>query len=67
MMNSVNYLLDDSGIIDLRNKDIKTPFLDTQKAYNERFKWQIINIVLPLVVLGVFGLLFTLSRKRKYT
>ncbi len=67
MMNSVNYLLDDSGIIELRNKDIKIPFLNTQKAYGERFKWQMINLVLPLVVLGIFGLLFTLSRKRKYT
>ena len=66
MMNSINYLLDDSGIIALRNKNITIPFLNLEKAYDERTYWQIINLVLPLVVLGIFGGLFVYLRRRRF-
>ncbi len=67
LLNAVNYLLDDSGLINLRSKTIKLQFLDKQRAYSERTKWQLINVVLPLLVLALFGLTFTFLRKRKYS
>ena len=67
LLNAVNYLLDDSGLINIRSKDISLAFLDYQKVADEKTKWQIINIVLPLVFLAVFGILFNFFRKRKYT
>lgn len=66
LLNAVNYLLDDSGLINIRSKDISIAFLDYQKVSEEKTKWQIINIVLPLVFLAVFGFLFNFFRKRKY-
>lgn len=66
LLNAVNYLLDDSGLINIRSKDISIAFLDYQKVSVEKSKWQIINIVLPLVFLGVFGFVFNFFRKRKY-
>ncbi|WP_417200888.1 gliding motility-associated ABC transporter substrate-binding protein GldG [Bizionia sp.] len=66
LLNAVNYLLDDSGLINIRSKDISLAFLDYQKVADEKTKWQIINMVLPLVFLAVFGLLFNFLRKRKY-
>jgi len=66
LMNTVNYLLDDTGIIELRNKNISIPFLDTEKSYDQRTKWQVINVILPLVLLGMFGWLFNFMRKRNY-
>ncbi|MDY7396646.1 gliding motility-associated ABC transporter substrate-binding protein GldG [Aureibaculum sp. 2210JD6-5] len=67
LMNTINYLLDDSGLLELRNKKIQLQFLDKEKAYTERTFWQLINVVLPLVVLAIFGLIFTFLRKRKYS
>lgn len=67
LLNTVNYLLDDDGLINIRTKEIAVPFLDTQKTVNERTKWQIINLLLPLVFLGLFGIIFHYYRKRKYT
>ena len=67
LLNTINYLLDDSGLINLRSKTIKIAFLDKQKAYEEAFKWQLINILFPLVILGVFGLTFNSFRKKKYS
>ena len=66
LMNTVNYLLDDTGLIKLRNKDIKVPFLDSKKIIDQKFKWQLINVVLPLLLVAGFGFVFMWLRKRKY-
>jgi ABC-2 type transport system permease protein len=66
LMNTINYLLDDTGLIKLRNKDIKVPFLDTKKIIDQKFKWQLINLVLPLLLVAGFGFAFIWLRKRKY-
>ncbi len=66
LLNVVNYLLDDSGLIQLRTKTINIPFLDPQKTANNRMFWQIVTIVFPLVILGLFGLGFVIWRRKKY-
>jgi gliding-associated putative ABC transporter substrate-binding component GldG len=67
MMNCVNYLLDDTGLINIRSKDVSLPMLNTKKVYDEYTTAQMITIGLPIVILLVFGLLFTWLRKRKYS
>jgi len=66
LLNCVNYLLDNSGLIELRSKKIKINFLDKQKAYSEATKWQTLNIVIPLILLGLFGVIFNYLRRKKY-
>lgn len=67
LMNTVNYLLDETGLINIRSKEIVIPFLDQQKVMQERTYWQTLNLVFPLVLLLIFGLLFSFYRKKKYT
>jgi gliding-associated putative ABC transporter substrate-binding component GldG len=67
LLNTVNYLLDDSGLINIRTKEITVPFLNPQKTVAERTKWQLINLFLPLGLLALFGFSFNYYRKRKYT
>ena len=67
LLNTVNYLLDDSGLINIRAKSLDVSFLDTDTVEDEKGIWQFINIVLPLTLLGVFGFVFNYFRKRKYT
>lgn len=66
LLNSVDYLLDDVGLMQLRNKTIKIAQLDQQKAYKERTYWQFFNVIFPLILLVIFGLVFNLLRKKKY-
>lgn len=66
LLNSVNYLLDDSGLINIRSKEIAVAFLNQQKIEAEKTKWQLINILLPLVLLCVFGFAFNYLRKKRY-
>lgn len=66
LLNAVNYLLDDSGLIDIRSKEIIIPFLNPEKVAEERNKWQVINIVAPILTLIFGGLLFIYFRKKRY-
>ena len=66
LLNTVNYLLDDGGLINIRTKEIAVPFLDPTKTIEQRTKWQITNLLLPLGLLIIFGVSFKFYRRRKY-
>ncbi|MFV9550702.1 gliding motility-associated ABC transporter substrate-binding protein GldG [Algibacter sp. PT7-4] len=66
LLNAVNYLLDDNGLINIRTKEIAVAFLNQQKIAAQKTKWQLINILLPLVLLAIFGFTFNYLRKKKY-
>ncbi len=67
LLNAVNYLLSDDGLLDVRTKDIQIAFLDAQKTEDNKIQWQLITIALPLLILMIFGLTFNYFRRRKYT
>ena len=66
LLNAVNYLLDDNGLINIRSKEIAVAFLNQQKIASEKTKWQLINILLPLTLLAAFGFVFNYLRKKRY-
>ena len=66
IINCVNYLLDDSGLINIRAKDITLPLLDKEKVSNSYVFTQLIAVVLPLIILILFAFLFTMYRRKKY-
>ncbi|MEB8330716.1 gliding motility-associated ABC transporter substrate-binding protein GldG [Flavobacteriaceae bacterium KMM 6897] len=66
LVNSINYLLDDNGLINIRNKKVAIPFLDEKKIMEEKSKWQYLNIGLPVALILLFGWLFNAYRKKKY-
>jgi gliding-associated putative ABC transporter substrate-binding component GldG len=67
LINCVNYLLDDNGLINIRSKDLDLPLLDKEKVYENYTRTQLLTIGLPLLILALFGILFTYLRKRKYS
>lgn len=66
IMNCINYLLDDTGLINIRSKDVELPLLDKEKVYQSYTLTQFITIGVPILILALFGLAFTFIRKRKY-
>ncbi len=66
VLNSINYLLDDSGLIQIRTKDVKLPLLNKQLVYTDYFKIQLYMIGIPLLILLIFGILFYYIRKKMY-
>lgn len=67
IMNCINYLLDDTGLINIRSKDVELPLLDKEKVYQRYSTTQFITIGVPILILALFGLAFTFVRKRKYS
>ena len=67
LLNAIDYLLDDSGLIQLKNKTVQIHILDKKQALEEKGFWQFFNLVLPLIILFLFGFIFKYIRKKKYT
>lgn len=67
LLNLMAYLTDQDGLILARNKEVKIRPLDKTKIKNERVYWQVINLVLPLIVIVMFGVLRMWWRKQQYS
>ena len=66
LVNAIEYMMDGSGVMEARSKDVKLRLMDAGKAAQERRFWQLLNILVPLILLILFGVLFNMIRKRKY-
>ncbi len=67
LINSINYLLDDSGLINIRSKKIEIPVLDQEQVAEHKAMWQLINIGLPIGIILLFGLVGNWLRRKKYS
>lgn len=67
LRNCLDYLLDDSNLMELRNRNIEARLLDRQRIDEEKNNWQWFNLLLPLAIIGLFGALFSWLRKRKFS
>ncbi|MEQ9289427.1 MAG: gliding motility-associated ABC transporter substrate-binding protein GldG [Cyclobacteriaceae bacterium] len=67
VMNALEYLLNDNGIITAKAKEIKLRPLDKVKVAEEKTKWQLINLAIPLVLLLAYGVVRYYHRKKKYS
>lgn len=67
LMNTVFYLNDDRGIMQLRNRTLKMRLLDPVKLREEKSSWQWLNVLLPMLIMAVFGILYNLVRKYQNT
>ena len=66
LLNAVNYLVGDEGLMASRSRNIKLRKLDVMKVKEESLKYQIINVALPVVILAVAGIVIIVARRRKY-
>ena len=67
LMNCVNYLLDDNGLINIRSKDVNLPLLDKEKISENYTTIQLYTVALPLLVLLIFGIIIGYLRKRTFS
>ena len=66
ILNSIQYLLDDNGLIELRTKEVYFPLLDKQKVFENYRFIQLITMAIPVILIVIFGCVFTYLRKRKF-
>ncbi len=66
LINSLNYLVDEAGLLELRSREIRLRLLNRQRVRDNLFVIQLINIVGPLLILSLSGVLFAQIRGRRY-
>ncbi|OIP02788.1 MAG: gliding motility-associated ABC transporter substrate-binding protein GldG [Bacteroidetes bacterium CG2_30_32_10] len=66
ILNAINFLCDDSGLISARSKVLTLRLLDKAKIVKDRLFWQLLNALLPVLIIIVFGISQNIYRKRKY-
>jgi ABC-2 type transport system permease protein len=67
LINCLNWLVDKNGLMELRSRELKLRLLNPQMIKVGRFKWQIINIAGPVIVVILGGLIYSYFRRKKYT
>ena len=65
--NAISYLVDGEGLIDIRSRELKVRLLDMTKINQERTKWQVINTLIPIVLIIGLGFIMAFIRKKKYS
>jgi ABC-2 type transport system permease protein len=67
LLNCMNYLLDDEGLLQLRSRVVTLRLLDKKKVEVQRSKWQMTNVVWPALLVFGFGVLQFYLRRKKYS
>lgn len=65
-LNSIDYLVSKNAVFESRNKDFKLRLLNKELVATERNKWQLINVLLPVLLMVLVGIFFNWQRKQKY-
>jgi ABC-2 type transport system permease protein len=67
ILNAMNYLCDDSGLLSVRSREVKLRALDAARVANERLEWQLVNTVVPILLVLGFAFVQAYFRKKRYT
>ncbi|MCK4852721.1 MAG: gliding motility-associated ABC transporter substrate-binding protein GldG [Bacteroidales bacterium] len=66
ILNAINYLTDETGLISLRGREFRMRLLDRQRIQEESEKWKVINTAIPILLVISFGAGVSVYRRRKY-
>ena len=66
ILNALNYLTDDKGLMNLRSREIKLRLLNKASLHDDLLEWQLINVLLPVLIIIILGILLSWYRKRLF-
>jgi gliding-associated putative ABC transporter substrate-binding component GldG len=67
VMNAINYLTDENGLMEIKNRTLKMRLLDNTKIAYNHTEIILINTLVPPVIIILCGIIFVLYRRRKYS
>jgi len=65
----MHYLCDnkqDLLLTPLKTKELKLRLLNKEKLQNNRLIIQLVNLLFPIIIIIIFGVLFTYNKRKKY-
>jgi ABC-2 type transport system permease protein len=66
LLNAMSYLCDENNLLDIRSRELKIRLLDKDIIQKDRFKWQFVNMVMPIVLIFLIGLIFIYYKKKYF-
>jgi ABC-2 type transport system permease protein len=66
LVNCINYLVNDNGLIEMRSREIKPRFLDQTRIKSQRTLWQVVNTILPVILIILVGVAYNTIKRRHY-
>lgn len=66
LINAIEYLIDNQGVIEARSKNVELRLLDAGRAERNALAWRLLNIGVPLLLLVLFGALYNHFRRRRF-
>ena len=66
VLNTLAYMLHEDGLLNLKQKTLQVRLLDHVRLAQERFWWQLMNLILPLLLLGLLGAVWNYLYRRAY-
>ena len=67
ILNCIDYLVDESGLISLRSKQFKLRLLDAGAVKSDATYWKTINTIIPIFLVILFGIIYNYVRKRRFS
>jgi ABC-2 type transport system permease protein len=67
LINTMFYLDDKQGIMQLRGRTLKMRLLNKVKLREEKGFWQMLNVVTPLIFVVLFGVVYNILRRYRYS
>ena len=64
-LNSLDYLIDENGLSEAKGKEYIVRLLDTKKVNDEKMYWQMLNILSPILLMGLFTFIINWIKKRQ--
>ncbi|MCK5820548.1 MAG: gliding motility-associated ABC transporter substrate-binding protein GldG [Bacteroidales bacterium] len=66
LLNCMNYLLDDVGVMGVRSREVQLRLMQYEEITEKKLKWRLINLIVPVVLVLIFGIIYSIIRKKKY-
>lgn len=66
LVNCINYLVNDKGLIEMRSREIRPRLLDQARIKSQRTLWQLVNTIVPVILIILAGLIYTRLKRRRY-
>ena len=66
IINALNYMLENESLIDIRSKEISLRLLNKKEAVENKLRWQLINLIVPIFLVSLSITLILQIRKRKF-
>jgi len=66
LLNAVEYMVDNSGLLETRGKDYTLRLLDKARYEDNKTSWQLLNILLPILLVILFIAVYQYLRKKRF-